>query len=243
MRRPASSSGTDDRSSPVISMVPGTSSRPQIRQRSMTRSRQRLKSAGSSAYAATTPLEASAWTPATGRHGPLTIAVLGGRDPKRSASVRDEILTRLRSGEIAAAKDRHREPGVVLVGGGPGDPDLITVAGRRALQEADVVVTDRLAPQQLLAELAPDVELIDAIEAAPRTSSEPRRDQRRARSTVPRQARASSASKAAIRSCSAAGMRNCLRARRPASPAASSLASRVPSRCRPSAVFRSPIAE
>ena len=77
-------------------------------------------------------------------------------------SVRDEILTRLRSGEIAAAKDRHREPGVVLVGGGPGDPDLITVAGRRALQEADVVVTDRLAPQQLLAELAPDVELIDA---------------------------------------------------------------------------------
>ena len=77
-------------------------------------------------------------------------------------SVRDEIVTRLRSGEIAAAKDRHREPGVVLVGGGPGDPDLITVAGRRALQEADVVVTDRLAPQQLLAELAPDVELIDA---------------------------------------------------------------------------------
>lgn len=105
---------------------------------------------------------ASAWTPATGRHGPLTVAVLGDRDPQRSASVRDEILTRLRSGEIAALKDRHREPGVVLVGGGPGDPELITVAGRRALQEADVVVTDRLAPQQLLAELAPDVELIDA---------------------------------------------------------------------------------
>ncbi len=106
--------------------------------------------------------QATAWTPATGRHGPLTVAVLGSRDPKRSSSVRDEIMVRLRSGEIAAPKDRHRRPGVVLVGGGPGDPELITVAGRRALQEADVVVADRLAPRELLTELAPDVELIDA---------------------------------------------------------------------------------
>ncbi len=105
---------------------------------------------------------ATAWTPATGRHGPLTVAVLGNRDPQRSAAVRDDILSRLRSGEIAAPKDRVRVPGVVLVGGGPGDPELITVGGRRALQEADVVVADRLAPRELLAELGPDVELIDA---------------------------------------------------------------------------------
>ncbi len=105
---------------------------------------------------------ATAWTPAVGRHGPLTVAVLGSRDPKRSASVRDEIVNRLRNGEIVAPKDRIRRPGVTLVGGGPGDPDLITVAGRRALQEADVVIADRLAPRELLAELAPDVELIDA---------------------------------------------------------------------------------
>jgi uroporphyrin-III C-methyltransferase/precorrin-2 dehydrogenase/sirohydrochlorin ferrochelatase len=50
---------------------------------------------------------------------------------------------------------------VVLVGGGPGDPELATVAARRALAEADVVVTDRLAPRELLGELSPDVELID----------------------------------------------------------------------------------
>ena len=49
----------------------------------------------------------------------------------------------------------------MLVGGGPGDPDLITVAGRKALMEADVVVADRLAPRELLAELAADVELVD----------------------------------------------------------------------------------
>jgi uroporphyrin-III C-methyltransferase / precorrin-2 dehydrogenase / sirohydrochlorin ferrochelatase len=52
--------------------------------------------------------------------------------------------------------------GVALVGGGPGDPELITVRGRRLLAHADVVVADRLAPQELLAELAPHVEVIDA---------------------------------------------------------------------------------
>ena len=51
---------------------------------------------------------------------------------------------------------------VALIGGGPGDPELITVRGRRLLAQADVVVADRLAPPELLAELAPHVEVIDA---------------------------------------------------------------------------------
>jgi uroporphyrin-III C-methyltransferase/precorrin-2 dehydrogenase/sirohydrochlorin ferrochelatase len=50
---------------------------------------------------------------------------------------------------------------VTLVGGGPGHPELIAVAGRKALMEADVVVADRLAPRELLGELPADVELID----------------------------------------------------------------------------------
>ena len=43
---------------------------------------------------------------------------------------------------------------VYLVGAGPGDPDLITVKGRRILEQADVVLFDHLAPEALL-ELAP----------------------------------------------------------------------------------------
>jgi len=104
---------------------------------------------------------ATAWTPAVGRHAGVTVAVLGNRDPRRSAGVRDDILEGLREGTIAAGHHRDRSPGVVLVGGGPGDPDLMSVAGRRALMEADVVVADRLAPRELLGELPSDVEIID----------------------------------------------------------------------------------
>ncbi|MEU9983638.1 uroporphyrinogen-III C-methyltransferase [Streptomyces sp. NPDC050856] len=105
---------------------------------------------------------ATAWTPATGRGEGVTVAVLTGHDPRRSAAVRDAIVEGLRDGSIAAPQHRARAPFVALVGGGPGDPDLITVRGRRLLAEADVVVADRLGPRDLLDELPPHVEVIDA---------------------------------------------------------------------------------
>ncbi|WZH53620.1 MAG: uroporphyrinogen-III C-methyltransferase [Nocardioides alkalitolerans] len=104
--------------------------------------------------------EASAWTPATGRHGGVTVAVLGNREPRRSAALRDAIVGALVDGRISTGATDH-SPGVVLVGGGPGDPGLVTVAARQALASADVVVADRLAPRELLDELAPHVELVD----------------------------------------------------------------------------------
>jgi len=50
---------------------------------------------------------------------------------------------------------------VILVGGGPGDPGLITVAGLEAVRIADVVVCDRLAPQSVLQDTKPGAEIID----------------------------------------------------------------------------------
>jgi uroporphyrin-III C-methyltransferase len=50
---------------------------------------------------------------------------------------------------------------VVLIGGGPGRTGLLTLEACEALRQADVVLYDRLAPTDRLAELAPGVELID----------------------------------------------------------------------------------
>jgi uroporphyrin-III C-methyltransferase/precorrin-2 dehydrogenase/sirohydrochlorin ferrochelatase len=108
---------------------------------------------------------ATAFTPAVGSHGGDTVAVMASaaadRDPRRHAGLRDEIVTGLREGSLAVKAHRERTPGVVLVGGGPGDPELISVAGRKALMEADVVVADRLAPRELLADLPSDTEIVD----------------------------------------------------------------------------------
>jgi uroporphyrin-III C-methyltransferase/precorrin-2 dehydrogenase/sirohydrochlorin ferrochelatase len=104
---------------------------------------------------------ATAWTPAVGRYDGLTVAVLGRREPRRTAAVRDAIVTGLHEGTIGAGERRPSVPGVTLVGGGPGHPELISVAGRRALMEADVVVADRLAPRELLGDLPTTTEVVD----------------------------------------------------------------------------------
>jgi uroporphyrin-III C-methyltransferase/precorrin-2 dehydrogenase/sirohydrochlorin ferrochelatase len=105
----------------------------------------------------------SAVTPAVGEHDGLTVGVLSGGRPRRSAAVRTALIEALQAGAVRVDQDAEPvRPGVALVGGGPGDPELITVRGRRLLARADVVVTDRLGPRDLLDELAPHVEVIDA---------------------------------------------------------------------------------
>ena len=49
---------------------------------------------------------------------------------------------------------------VYLVGAGPGDPELITLKGRRVLTQADVVVYDHLASSELLKLAPPSTERI-----------------------------------------------------------------------------------
>ncbi|AWS45868.1 uroporphyrinogen-III C-methyltransferase [Streptosporangium sp. 'caverna'] len=104
----------------------------------------------------------AAWTPASGKVDEISVAVTAGGDPRRAAGIRDAVVEALRDGTVDARRNRTKPVGVALVGGGPGDPGLITVRGRQLLAQADVVIADRLAPQALLDELSPDVELIDA---------------------------------------------------------------------------------
>lgn len=104
---------------------------------------------------------ATAWTPAVTRQGAVTVAVTAGGDPRRAVALRDAIRDRLADGTLPAPAGRMAGR-VALVGAGPGDPELITVKGRRLLGEADVVVADRLVPGLLLDELRPEVELVDA---------------------------------------------------------------------------------
>ena len=50
---------------------------------------------------------------------------------------------------------------VVLVGAGPGDPGLLTLRGKQALEQAEVVVFDRLVGQGVLDLIPPEAETID----------------------------------------------------------------------------------
>jgi uroporphyrin-III C-methyltransferase/precorrin-2 dehydrogenase/sirohydrochlorin ferrochelatase len=101
---------------------------------------------------------ATAWTPAVTRHGQVTVAVTDDGDRRRAMAVRDLVANALEAAPPAAPE----YTGVALVGAGPGDPELITVKGRRLLAAADVVVADRLVPGMLLGELRPEVEFVDA---------------------------------------------------------------------------------
>lgn len=120
----------------------------------------------------------TAWTPAVARRDDIVVAVHGGRDPRRAMALRDAIALALDTGGLPLRRRRAPEDGmgsVALVGGGPGDPGLLTTRGRRLLAEADVVVTDRLAPLAVLEELDPDVVVID-VGKQPGNHPVPQRD-------------------------------------------------------------------
>lgn len=64
---------------------------------------------------------------------------------------------------------------VTLVGAGPGDPGLLTIAGRDALLTADVVVTDRLVPLEAL-RLVPAESLVIDVAKIPGGRSTPQEE-------------------------------------------------------------------
>lgn len=108
---------------------------------------------------------ATAWMPAIGRTGPAIVAVHADRDPRRAVALRDAAVAAvdeaLRTGQAPAGRPGPTSGRVVLVGGGPGDPGLLTRRGWQRLAEADVVVVDRLAPLAALDGLRDDVMIVD----------------------------------------------------------------------------------
>ncbi len=74
--------------------------------------------------------------------GPIAEAVLGG-DGRGAREAMLKLVNR-------PGTDRRPAGGVTLVGAGPGDPDLLTFRALRSMQQADLVVYDRLVGAEIL---------------------------------------------------------------------------------------------
>lgn len=128
-------------------------------------------------------LQSPAWVPAVARVDDVVLSVSAGRDPRRSMALRDALALQLELGALPLRRSRSGPGCVALVGGGPGDPGLLTVRGRRLLAAADLVVRDRLAPH---VDLPDGVEIVDVGKSPGGTSW----DQRDIEALLVEQARA-----------------------------------------------------
>jgi len=68
-------------------------------------------------------------------------------------------------GRALSTRTPPPEGKVLLVGAGPGDPGLLTLRGLRALNEADVILADRLVSPAILAMARRDAQVIDVGKA------------------------------------------------------------------------------
>src|SRR3954463_1598678 len=78
--------------------------------------------------------------------GPIGALVLAGRKDEAEAALRDITDP----SAFAGAQASRVEGRVILVGAGPGDPDLLTIKALRALQDADILFYDELVSPEVL---------------------------------------------------------------------------------------------
>ena len=95
----------------------------------------------------------------------LGVVSTGTPDPRRVVKVRDRLQEMLDTSALPTAPVRPPAGRVVLLGGGPGPRDLMTVRARRVLQSADVIVHDRLGPTGFPGWVSDRVEIIDVGKA------------------------------------------------------------------------------
>jgi uroporphyrin-III C-methyltransferase/precorrin-2 dehydrogenase/sirohydrochlorin ferrochelatase len=93
---------------------------------------------------------------------PVAADVLAGRDDAADAATSARIVDSF--AQIAHAPETAGE--VALVGAGPGDPGLLTLRALRALQNADVILYDRLVSAEILDLARRDAERINVGKAA-----------------------------------------------------------------------------
>lgn len=84
--------------------------------------------------------------------GPIAQNVLAGRE----SQAREAMVSRINRPSAQGDRNGH----VAIVGAGPGDPELLTIKALRALQDADVVIHDRLVGEGILNLVRRDAERI-----------------------------------------------------------------------------------
>lgn len=92
--------------------------------------------------------------------GDIAADVLAGREQQAQAAVDDALVA------VANNREQDARGEVALVGAGPGDPGLLTLRALRVLQNADVVLYDRLVSQAVLDLARRDAEFISVGKSA-----------------------------------------------------------------------------
>lgn len=92
--------------------------------------------------------------------GPLVTLATSGRVDEAAQILETELKRPLPTSPASGGED-HGRGEVWLIGAGPGDPDLLTLKALRLLQQADVVVYDRLVPEAIVNLARREAERID----------------------------------------------------------------------------------